>query len=482
MRNSKIYLKARGLRAIVRRGASKLGQLSPITIIFVVLEIMSLGGILLQMSAPPRSYSFYYLSPLGSNETRRMSYYINQNHEEWGDTIPIATGQYAMVNVTSINLSSIKVIHVEAWERRPDFSSKAIYESNNKTHHFVTINPSPRYRIIYLFIRNLTPHDSPFDGCVTIYGVNQDYFVIPVLLLFLYFLFSVCSITTKKLKMKLTPNLTRNSDKVPPSFFHRIKFIWILLRQEFDPVHIIILTALVWVVIQPLAPVPLYHSRPPQPLYREISNMERELISGFSLSLFLLAVLLSIETGEFVAGKKRRGDIGVILTFPISRIEWIMGYGVGILVVYSGVFGITLMLKAVLLSMRIRLVYPVASVVAWFLLILLTLAAWIFTGMITSFRSHDKYSSAIKGMGIIACVSLLMFIFSEGIMKIERLSYELWPRRILDWTLPDAQFHGIFITTLPRLHNLFPTFGLTGIWLVISLILVIFLAQRYEVT
>ena len=483
MKNLKRYVKRLGIPTITGNLSSKISHLSAITIIFLVLEIMSIGGIIFQLNSPPRYYSYNSLTPWDSfplepYETRVISYYVNNKH--WAENIPIANGQQAIINVSSNNLTSLKLIHVEAWEKRPDFSSNAIYESYNKTHHFLTINPSSRYRIFYLIIRNLTPNNSHFEGSVAIYGFNHDYLLIPVLLIFLYFLFSICSITTNKLIIKLKSNSQRNFDESSPSFFYRIKSIWILLRQEFDPLQIIIITAIVWVVIQPFVPVPLSHFSSSHPLNTKLRLMERDLISGLPLTLFLLAILISVETGELVASKKRRGDIMVILSFPISRIEWIFGYGVGILIFYGGIVGITLMLKAVILSMRIRLVYPITSVLAWFFLIVLTLAAWTFTGIITSFGAHDKFSSAIKGIGIITCVSVLMFILDEGIMSIEKQSYRLWPV-IGEWTLPDVQFHDIFITTLPHLHVLFPTFCLTWIWVVISLALLIFIAQRYEV-
>ncbi len=471
------------LEILVRNFSSKINHLSVITIIFLVFEIMSIGGIFFQMNPSPRYYYCNSLTPWDSfplepNETRVVSYNID---EHFAENIPIANGQHAIVNVSSNMMSSLKLIHLEAWETRPNFSGKVIYESFNNTQHFFIINSSLRYRIFYLIIINLSPNYSHFEGSVIVYGFNHDYLMLPVLLMFLYFFFFTCSIAANRLIIKLKNKTHRNFDESSPSFFYRIKLIWTLLRQEFDPLHIIIITAIIWVVVQPFVPVPLFHFRSSHPLNTKLRYMERDFISGLSLTLFLLAILISVETGELITSKKRRGDIMVILSFPISRVEWIFGYGVGIVISYAGIVGIVLMLKAVILSMRIRLVYPIASVLTWFFLIVLTLTAWTFTGLITSFGSHDKYSSAIKGMGIITCVSILMyFILDEGIMSIETQSYRLWPR-IGDWILPDVQFHDIFITTLPRLHIFLPTFCLTLIWIVISLVLLIFTTRRYEV-
>jgi hypothetical protein len=453
-------------------------------ILFITLECLTIGSIALEVNSPPRSYNSQSLTPwdsnpLEQNETRRISFSLNNTYYSAGlANIPIASGQSSLIKVTSDYESSIKLILIKTWEERPDFTDESSYENLNDTYHHLTISPEFQYRILYVFIKNLSDSSNQFQVSLIVYGLNSDYLIIPALILLLYIVYTLCIYLIRK----SFTIVQRSSQKINQehSMLKRIRLISQRLREEIGTLQIIILICLFWIVIQPFVPLAADHPNGNyHPLRSNLRLIEKELILPLPATLFIIAIFICIQTGELIASKKIRGDIAVVLTLPFSRTEWICITGFGLLTLYGTIFGIIIILKATIISLKLQLIYPIPSFLIWSLLITLTISTWIFTGLISSNESYNKYGAAIFGVGVIMGLSVIMLILEGGILMIEGQSYELWPS-VDGLFLPDVQHNGWMILDMPKLDILIPTLFITGIWFISGLIILVFRVNKFE--
>ncbi|MFX0123751.1 MAG: hypothetical protein ACFFAE_08945 [Candidatus Hodarchaeota archaeon] len=473
-------------------------KLSIITTTFLMIGILTIGVVFIELNSPPtiKPVSGFRELPLKPYETRSLPFQYS-----------IANGQSVFINISTSNVTALKLSPATFGTNESNFTDPISFDldnslvSCNSTNHLFTLPQAKYYTVYRVFLKNLRNQTVTFDGYVKISGFNHDFLLVPFLLLSCYGLIVGCSFLVSRI-INLVNKKKHNSkrkglgtvDNHFISSFSRIKSLWKLQRQEITLFRLIIIILLLWIALQPM--VTMNYRKQCFTIQAVLENAENYLITpikGYGVML-LIAALIVIETSEVITSKIARQDILITLTLPVKRLEWLLSEFSWIFYQYGLTFSIILIIKAFIISLQMRLIYPWLSLIGWFSLFLCSFLAWISTGLLVSSTSSTRVSATIKGLITILIGLMVVHLIGGGhyenfgdygILNIDGIAYSLWHHydapSFLCKDVPDVQIQGIIVQTPPYLNNLFGSVVLMVLWFILSLTILCFVIQKYEI-
>ena len=463
-------------------------KISAITICILVFLSLSIGQIIIESLIPAREYNF----KSGFNE--RVGG-IEPNHDSRIlDYVVIAPGQSGIVKISTTLNTTLKLIQI-VFGSNLNTSNFTGYESINSTTHFLVLPPVSEYEVYSLFLRNMEEGKAQFTGRIIIKGLNIQYILILAVLISTLAIWALLTQFFHKIKKKTTNESFRRNDNPFISsltFLNRFKLLWRMQGENFSRFRIAFTAALIWIVIQPLVTITTFSSASSryQYYYHMLSAADNTLFMPLVIGLFILLIFLAGESAEVIAGKRSRRDLLALFSLPIKRVEWILVNFSWQLLLYGGLLIYAILLKVTLLSLQMKYIYPLIPLVFLMILLLVTLCAWISTGLLFSIQSSSSISAVTKNILTILILTIFTFIVVSsgvsdfpsqcgGVLGLISMNWIMWG--ILFWDGKDIQVEGLFVTTLPNVEPFFISIVHTTIWFIVVCLLIVVLLKRLEV-
>ncbi len=454
---------------------------------FLVIGCLVIGELILAFSAPPTQWKVAdnLDQPLDPQEIRRIRYEYS-----------VATGQTIQLNITTTLPSIVKLIPVVFGEGEIKYLDPSPFISSETSHHLFKLPQARSFTVYRLFIVN--PHDKPlsYEGYIINTGMNLDLLWVPLLLVFLYCIMILGQMGIQKPLTFLIRNKKKNSvGSFISSLFFRLKALLELEKHESGLFRMILIPIILWVIIRPMITIRIYYPGTPA-WYFVLRTTERYLISSLGIGLMLLAILIVLDTIENIVGKKIRGDIMYTLSLPVKRGEWVFSSLIWPFYRYGFIFSLIFLIKAFVISIQIKLVFPWLSLFSWLLFFLMSFLTWISLGILISLTSKERIGALMKGILLLFFslfsihyygVGYLEYFGEYGILfSLEGLAYSSWYRfETFTFRYPTDALplivKGNIVYSLPDVEALLNYTFLTSIWLFFLIFLIIIVIKKRSV-
>ena len=358
----------------------------------------------------------------------------------------------------------------------------------------MVLPPVSEYKVYTLFLWNREEGSAQFTGRIIIKGVNIQYILILALLISTLAIWVLLTQLYRNMKKGANNEyIRRNDNQFIPSltFPKRFKLLWRLQGENFNRSRIAFTAALIWIVIQPLVTITAFSSASSryQYNYHMINAADNTLFLPLIIGLFILLIFLAGDSAEVIAGKRSRRDILALFSLPIKRVEWILVNFSWQLLLYGGLLIYAILLKVTLLSLQMKYFYPLIPLVFLMIFLLVTLCAWISTGLLFSIQSSSSTSAVTKNILTILILTIITYITVEGgdpdhavtcggALGLVTMNWVMWGNPF--WGRKDIQVEGLFVTTLPNVEPFFISIMQSTIWFIVVCLLIVVLLKRLE--
>jgi len=433
----------------------------------LAFNFIAIADIFVDVASPPRIYSFETsyseeIYPIEPNETGTII-----------DNAVFAAGQEGYINVSTSKNSSLKVVAIN-FGSQVEYSNFSPYFSINQTQHVLNIPPVKEYTVFRVFLMNPNTENLDFKGFIAITGLNHHKLLLCFLITIILICITLIPLVNQSINLDWGRFFSRkdeSDEKIPhstsfiPQFFILDKF----QNHEFSLLRTTFIASLIWLIVQPLAPVIDFDLGSGTKNVHLLRVAETTLLNPMSFGLFILAIFIALDTAEVIAAKRTRRALLFIFSLPFRRIDWLIVSFIWELKLYGGFFLIAFLLKIISISFQIRFILPLDLILFLIILILISICTWISTGIMISCFSSSRISATVGTLTIIVIGSVWVNISTKteynnggGILGLFDFVFSRW-LNYHEYNR-DITIVGNLVVTSPQLGLLLDSIFLTIVW------------------
>jgi len=312
-----------------------------------------------------------------------------------------------------------------------------------------------------------------FEGFITITGLNHHKLLLCLLITIILICTTLIPLVIQSINLDWGFFSRKDeSEKKNPYSISFIQQFFILDKfqnHEFSLLRTTFIASLIWLIVQPLAPVIVFNLSRHAKFVELLQLAETTLLNPMSFGLFILSIFIALDTAEVIAAKRNRRDLLFSFSLPVRRTDWLIVSFMWELKIYGGFFLIAFFIKIISISFQIRFILPLDLILFLIILILISICAWISTGIMISCFSSSRISATVGTLTIIAIGSIWVNISTKtennnggGILGLFDFVFSRW-LNYHEYNR-DITIVGNLVVTSPQLGLLLDSIFLTIVW------------------